>query len=80
MIQKWIIKELKTERIEGDPFLLINIPDHFRESPPIKKLEARLIDSNGKLVGAGTAEARMERITGLRFFANPKWYPKTTLS
>ena len=74
-VQRWIKNELSGIESEGS-FLLINIPDYFRDKPPIKRLEARLIDEDGKLVGAGTAEARKESITGLRFFLNPKWYPK----
>lgn len=76
-IQKIIRKELAKAGVEeSDFFLLINIPDYFRDAPPIKKLEARLIDKYGKLAAVGTAEARREKITGLRFFAHPKWYQK----
>lgn len=76
LIQKLVSKEIV--KVEGQQglFLLINIPDYFRDEPPIKKLESRLINEKGKLVAAGTAEARIERITGLRFFANIKWFPK----
>ena len=75
-VQKWIKDELKKTGIEAGYFLLINIPDYFRDKPPIKKLEARLIDEHTKVVNVGTAEARKERITGLRFFSSIKWFPK----
>jgi len=77
-IQKIAAREIpKIDGQEGS-FLLINIPDYFRDKPPIKRLEARLIGENGKFVAAGTAEARKESITGLRFFSNIKWHhPKT---
>ena len=76
-IQKVAAREVaKIEEQEGS-FLLLNIPDYFRDKPPIKKLESRLVDDNGKLVAVGTAEARIERITGLRFFSNIKWVPKS---
>ena len=75
-IQRLTEKEIvKIEDQEG-VFLLFNITWDFRDEPPIKKLEARVIDEKGKLVAAGTAEARKERITGLRFFSNIKWFPK----
>ena len=75
-IQELAARELtKIEEQEGS-FLLMNIPDYFRDKPPINKLEARLIDDNGKLVAAGLAEARLESTTGLRFFSNPRWFPK----
>ena len=75
-IQKLIEKEVvKVEDQEGF-FALLNIPDYFRDEPPIKKLECRVINEKGKLVASGTAEARKERITGLRFFSNIKWVPK----
>jgi hypothetical protein len=73
-IQKIVAREVpKIDGQEGS-FLLINIPDYFRDKRPIKRLEARLIDENGKLVAAGTAEARKESITGLRFFSNIRWH------
>lgn len=76
-IQKVIRNELIKAGVEdSDFFLLINIPDYSTDVPPIKKLETRLVEKRGKLVAVGTAEARREKITGLRFFAQPKWYPK----
>jgi hypothetical protein len=75
-VQKWIKNEIRKTGIEGGYFLVINIPGYFREKPPIEKLESRLADERGKLVAVGTAEARKERITGLRFFSNIKWFPK----
>ena len=71
-VQKWIQKEVS--RGEGD-FVLINIPSYFSDTT-IEKLAARLVSDQGKLIGAGTAEARKESITGLRFFSNPRWLPR----
>lgn len=75
-IQGIAAKEVAEIEGQKGSFLLLNIPDYFRDEPPIKKLESRLIDKNGKLIAAGTAEARKESITGLRFFSNIKWFPK----
>jgi hypothetical protein len=75
-IQRLIAKEVVQVKDHGNPFLLLNIPDYFRDEPPIEKLESRLINDKGKLVAVGTAEARRESITGLRFFARPKWISK----
>lgn len=75
-IERLVKKEIvKVEGQQGS-FILLNIPDRFRDRPPIKKLVARVIDENGKLVSAGTADARKESITGLRFFSNIIWTPK----
>lgn len=75
-IQRIVEKEVPKIEDQKGFFLLLNIPDYFRAKPPIKKLESRLIDDSGKLVAAGSAEARIERITGLHFFSNVKWFPK----
>lgn len=72
-IQKLVAKEVVKIEDQKDLFLILNIPKYFREKPPLEKLEARVIDDNGKLVVAGTAEARKENLTGLRFFTNIKW-------
>lgn len=75
-IQKLAAKEVAKIEDHGNFFLLLNIPDYFGDKPPVKKLESRLIDDDGKLVAVGTAEARKERNTGLRFFSKPRWIPK----
>lgn len=75
-IQKSAAKEVsKIEDQEGS-FLLLNVPNYFRDRSPIEKLETRLINERGRLVAVGTAEARKENITGLRFFAKPEWVSK----
>lgn len=76
-IAKIAMKEVAKIGDQKDFFLLLNIPHPraFGKKPPIK-LHARLIDDNGKLVAAGSAEARKETITGLRFFSNIGWVPK----
>lgn len=78
-IKKWIKTELDKIRNDENYFLLINIPDYFRDKPPILRLHARLIDKHHRLVSAGTAEARKETVTGLRFFSNVKWFPERQL-
>jgi len=75
-IQKIAAKEVANIDDQEGSFLLLNIPDYFRDKPPIEKLEMRLVNEKGKLVASGTAEARKESTTGLRFFAKPKWFPK----
>lgn len=75
-IQKIVAKEVAKIEDHGNAFLLLNIPDYFRDKPPIKKLESRLIGDDGKLVAVGTAEARKERMTGLRLFSKPRWISK----
>jgi hypothetical protein len=76
-IQTQIETELSKTGVEAGSFLFINMPENFMDVPPITKLEARLVDERGKLVADGTAEARKEKITGLRFFSNPRWNQKT---
>ena len=78
-MQKLAAREISKIEGHGDYFLLFNIPHprHFREKPPVEKLDSRLIDDNGKLVAVGSAEARKESKTGLRFFSKPKWIPKS---
>jgi hypothetical protein len=72
-VENWTRDTLKkTEEPKGD-FLLINVPYHFYKKPPMK-LQARLLGKDGKISGAGTAEARQEETTGLDFFANTKWH------
>jgi len=72
-VKNWIKDILKkTEDTKGD-FLLVSIPYYFDKTPP-EKLQARLLDRNGKILGSGIAEARREKSTGLDFFANAKWH------
>ena len=59
--KKMIQKEMSKPDNEK-PFMLINVPDSFRSEPPIKQLEARLINAKGKLIGFGKAEAHKEII------------------
>jgi len=74
-VQTWVKQIISKTAGHKGSFLLINIPNpnSFQKTKPFKELHARLINEQGDLIGAGTAEARMESTTG-RFFSNPKWY------
>ena len=77
-IQSLAAREISKIEGQDDYFLLFNIPHarDFKDKEPLEKLVSRLLDDDGKLVAAGSAEARKETITGLRFFSNIIWSQK----
>lgn len=74
-VQTWVNQTVKKTSGHKGSFLLINIPNpnSFKKKEPFEKLQARLINERGDLIGVGTAEARMESTIG-RFLSDPEWH------